>query len=250
VTVDRATPWPVAWQVTRVSQTGSTNADLLAMAREGAPAGTVLVADHQTAGRGRLGRRWEAPVGSSLLMSMLLPLGPAGGRPQRLTQAVALAAAHGCEDVAGVRPELKWPNDLLVGDRKLAGVLAESSLVDGRIAAVVVGLGLNVNWPEETPAELAGVVTALNHAAGREVDRLAMLDAVLARLSATEWDRLDEQYRERLGTLGRRVRVDLGSVELIGTAIDLTAGGELVVRADGGSRHEVSAGDVVHLRRA
>jgi BirA family biotin operon repressor/biotin-[acetyl-CoA-carboxylase] ligase len=233
-----------------VTQTGSTNADVLALAREGAPVGTVVVADHQTAGRGRLGRRWEAPVGSSLLMSMLLPVEPAGGRPQRLTQAVALAAAGACEDVAGVRPDLKWPNDLLVGDRKLAGVLAESSVVDGRIAAVVVGLGLNVNWPAETPAELAGVVTALNHAAGHDVDRTALLGAVLDRLSATAWPSLDERYRERLGTLGRRVRVDLGSVELIGTAVDVAAGGELVVQADGGSRHEVSAGDVVHLRGA
>jgi BirA family biotin operon repressor/biotin-[acetyl-CoA-carboxylase] ligase len=179
-------------------------------------------------------------------------LGHLGGvvQPQRLTQAVALAAAAACEQVAGVRPELKWPNDLLVGDRKLAGILAETLVVRGHVSAVVVGLGLNVTWPEVLPAELAGLATALNHEAGSDVDRLAVLDALLAHLAATRWAELSRAYRSRLGTLGRRVRVDLGTVEVEGVAIDVADDGSLVVEADGGSRHVIAAGDVIHLRGA
>jgi BirA family biotin operon repressor/biotin-[acetyl-CoA-carboxylase] ligase len=234
--------------VTRVATTGSTNADLARMASEGAPFGSVLVADHQSAGKGRLGRTWDAPPGASLLVSILLAPGLGGGVLHRLTQATGVAAVDACEATAGVRPELKWPNDLLVGGRKLAGILAETVIQRGQVVGVVVGIGVNVNWPAELPAELAGVMTALNHEAGRDVDRDALLDALLAGLAATDWDALADAYRARLGTLGQRVRVDLGTVDVVGTAVDVTDAGELVVEADGGSRHVVSAGDVVHLR--
>jgi BirA family biotin operon repressor/biotin-[acetyl-CoA-carboxylase] ligase len=250
VTPERATPSALTWQVTRVVETGSTNADLLAAARGGAPFGSVLVAEYQTSGRGRLGRRWEAPPGSSLLVSLLLPPELASDHPQRLTQAVALAAAEACERVAGVQPSLKWPNDLLVGERKLAGILAESLVTGGTVAAIVVGLGLNVNWPPDVPDDLADRVTALNHEAGHDVDRLALLDTLLAALADTDWVTLADAYRARLATLGADVRVDLGSSQLIGRAEDVTETGELVVVASDGQRHVVTAGDVVHLRLA
>ncbi len=238
----------LTWQVTRVEVTGSTNTDLVDSARAGAPFGSVLVADHQREGRGRLGRRWEAPPGSSLLVSILLPPELGRGHPQRLTQAVALAAAAACDDIAGVHPALKWPNDLLVGDRKLAGILAESVVAGGRVDAVVVGLGVNVNWPPEPPTELAGLMTALNHEAGRDIDRFRLLDALLARLGATDWSGLAARYRADLSTLGRKVRADLGAVQIVGTAVDVTDEGELVVDGDDGRRHVITAGDVVHLR--
>ena len=98
------------------------------------------------------------------------------------------------------------------------------------------------------PAELAGLATALNHEAGADVDRLAVLDALLAHLAATQWAELSRTYRSRLGTLGRRVRVELGTVEVEGVAVDVADDGSLVVEADGGSRHVITAGDVVHLR--
>ena len=250
MTPDRATPDALTWQVTHVAETGSTNADLLTEARDGAPFGSVLVTEHQTAGRGRLGRRWDAPPGSSLLVSILLPPALAAGHPQRLTQAVALAATEACERVAGVSPTLKWPNDLLVGNRKLAGILAESLVTGGALTAVVVGLGLNVNWPQEVPEELTDRMTALNHEVGHDVDRLALLDALLAALAATDWPGLARAYRARLATLGSDVRVDLGSSQLIGRADDVTDAGELVVVASDGRRHQVTAGHVVHQRPA
>jgi BirA family biotin operon repressor/biotin-[acetyl-CoA-carboxylase] ligase len=201
----------------------------------------VAVADHQTAGRGRLGRTWEAPPGGSLLMSVLLrPSLP----PERLhlaTAAVALAAAGACEDEAGFRPGLKWPNDLLVEDRKLAGVLAEADL-----PAVVVGLGLNVDWP-------AGAVpaggTAVNLVAGRDVDRDALLAALLRRLGqlVADWAAVPSLYRASCATLGRVVRVELPDETFTGTAADVTDAGHLLVDV-GMCLREVTAGDVVHVR--
>ncbi|MEA3018492.1 MAG: BirA family transcriptional regulator, partial [Actinomycetota bacterium] len=144
-----------------VDETGSTNADLLALARDGAPEGIVLVADHQTAGRGRAGRSWVAPPGSSLLLSVLVrpPASVAG----LSSMAIALAAADAVGDLAGFRPRLKWPNDLVwpgdgtAPDRKLAGILAEAHWPSEHEVAVVVGIGVNVNWPADLPEALEDV---------------------------------------------------------------------------------------------
>src|SRR5580692_10569135 len=159
-----ATPGPAGTRfgpVRRFAEIDSTNRYLLDAARAGAPEGAVAVADYQRAGRGRLGRRWEAPPGSNLLVSVLLRPRLAVEELHLCTVAVALAASAACEQGAGVVPDLKWPNDLMVGDRKLGGILAEAlpagtSAADaddgtGRgstnAPAVVVGLGLNVGWP-------------------------------------------------------------------------------------------------------
>src|SRR4051794_41904164 len=152
------------------------------LAGAGAPEGVVAVADHQTAGRGRLGRTWVAPPGASLLLSVLLRPGLTTERLHLATAVVALAAAAAVDDVAGFRPGLKWPNDLVVDDRKLAGVLAEADLSDAAAPAVVVGIGINLNWPDELPPEIATIAVAANHVAGRPVDRDAVLDALLAHL--------------------------------------------------------------------
>src|SRR3954467_13140670 len=116
--------WPPGWNVTWVAETGSTNADLVAAAMADAPDRTVLATDHQTAGRGRLDRRWDAPPGANLLVSLLFREVP--DHPHELTQRVALAGVQACATVAGVRPAVKWPNDLMLDGRKLAGVLAQA----------------------------------------------------------------------------------------------------------------------------
>src|SRR5262249_27789658 len=151
----------------------STNRYVLDEARRGAPEGLVAVADFQTAGRGRRGRGWGAPPGASLLASVLLrpALGPGRTPPGWMAGGAAMAEA--VTRVAGFTPGLKWPNDLVVGDRKLAGILAER---DGD--AVVVGTGVNVDW-HEFPPEIAATATACNLEAGHAVDRRALLDAFL-----------------------------------------------------------------------
>jgi BirA family transcriptional regulator, biotin operon repressor / biotin---[acetyl-CoA-carboxylase] ligase len=230
------------WRVQRFAEIDSTNRYLLDAAREGAASDLVAVADHQTAGRGRFDRRWEAPPGSSLLVSVLLrPV--TGGHHVVLATALALAAA--VERVApGVVPQLKWPNDLVVHDRKLAGLLAEH---DGD--ALVVGAGCNVQW-DSFPPELEGTATACNLEAGTRVDRDALLDAFLEYL-AVELDRLDDvvpRARARLATLNRRVRVERARDTLEGRAVDVTPDGALVIRRDDGTDEVITAGDVVHLR--
>jgi BirA family transcriptional regulator, biotin operon repressor / biotin---[acetyl-CoA-carboxylase] ligase len=245
--------------VRRFASLPSTNDYLMGEARRGAPEGLVVVADHQEAGRGRLGRRWVAPPGSAMLVSVLLrPALPAGApsRLQLLTAAAVLAAADACS-AAGVAPELKWPNDLLVGDRKLAGVLAESETGPGGSPVLVIGVGLNVSWPPEgPPAELAGRAVALSELSERRITVEEILRGFLSELdrrygtfeTSSGQKSLAEEYRSRLATVGREVRVELAGATFTGTAVGIGDHGELLVEVAGGTR-SVTAGDVVHLRR-
>ena len=218
--------------VRRFESIDSTNRYLLDEARGGAPEGVVAVADHQTAGRGRLGRTWESPPDASLLCSVLLRPSLPVERLHLVTAVVALAACDAVASVAGWRPLLKWPNDLLDGEgRKLAGVLAEADL-----PTVVVGIGLNVAWAPEGAACL-----------GPGYGRDTVLDALLAALDGLygSWDEVAARYRAECATVGRVVRVELAGETFEGTASAVTDEGHLVA----GGR-VVTAGDVVHLRPA
>jgi BirA family biotin operon repressor/biotin-[acetyl-CoA-carboxylase] ligase len=244
-----------------VAETASTNDDLLASARDGAPDGIVLVADHQSAGRGRLDRAWQAPPGSSLLVSMLTRPALAPADAHLVATAVGCAAVDACAETAGVTVALKWPNDVVVVDEarvvqgKVAGILAESIVDDDQLRAVVVGIGLNVNWPVELPPELRGVAIALNHLVGHDVDREDVLIALVVGASA--WideighasgrARLIERYRAVCSTIGTTVRVELHGESFTGRATAISDEGHLVVETAGGAR-EVIAGDVVHVR--
>jgi BirA family biotin operon repressor/biotin-[acetyl-CoA-carboxylase] ligase len=248
-----------------VAETGSTNADVLDMARRGAPEGIVLVADHQTAGRGRLDRRWEAPPGASLLVSILTRPGDRGIGHHHLhlvTAAVGVAAAEACREATGADIRLKWPNDLVLGTgegtRKVSGLLAEGAAEDGRVGALVVGIGINVTWPQ-VPPELAGVAVALNHLTDRSVERPALLGALLAGFDRW-YGRLDSpdgigalrgRYRELSATLGRRVRVETPDGTVTGDAVDVDDEGRLLVVDDCPDRpRAITVGDVVHVRPA
>jgi BirA family biotin operon repressor/biotin-[acetyl-CoA-carboxylase] ligase len=236
---------PVAWTDARLAGTrfddvrwferiDSTNRYLLQCAAEGAAEGVVAVADEQTAGRGRLGRTWVAPAGSALLVSVLLRPQLPLDRTHLVTLAAGLAAIEAIGELSGVPAGLKWPNDVVVDDRKLAGILAEA---DGA-GAVIVGMGCNVR-PDALPDELASIAVAVN--VDREQLLASWLRAYDARLSALET--VVPEAITRSATLGRRVRVELAQETFEGSATALTDEGFLVV--DG---RIVSAGDVVHLR--
>jgi len=228
--------WPAGWHVRWVSETGSTNADLLAAGASGALDRTVLAADHQTAGRGRLDRRWEAPAGANLLVSMLLRELPEN--PHVVTQRVALAAIAACKATASVAVTLKWPNDLLLDGAKLAGILAQTGTSpDG--AFVVVGLGLNVGW---APPEAACLGDATNPR--------SLLRALLSAFDELPLD-ISVPYRAGLATIGQLVRVELpGERFITGRALDVEPDGRLVVLDDCAVTHRIDTGDVVHLRPA
>jgi BirA family biotin operon repressor/biotin-[acetyl-CoA-carboxylase] ligase len=243
--------WSGIWDVHRFDEIDSTNTYLRTLARDGAPEGTVAVADHQLAGRGRLDRKWEAPPGASLLTSILFRPTFDPSELHLCTAAVALAAAEACREVAGVGPVIKWPNDLLVAESKLAGVLAEVEFEAGGINAVVVGIGINVDWPG--PPNVGG--TCLNDLAAAPVDRELLLEALLRALSPRR-SQLDSvegrmavaaELRERCATLGQRVRVELAAEAVVGQATEVDSAGHLVIQTAQGPR-TVAAGDVVHLR--
>lgn len=255
-----------------VEETGSTNADAMELARQGNREGIVLVADHQTAGRGRAGRTWTAPPGAGLLLTVLLR--PPAPVVDLATMAVAVSAAAAVGSVAGFSPRLKWPNDLVwpgdgTGpDRKLAGILAEADWPAGSAisagwnepaphdrSVVVVGIGINVSWPADLPEDLADIAVAINHIVDRPVDREDLLIALLSELGprydklvAGDRTALLDEWRGASATLGHMVRVDLGTHDVEGEAVDITPEGHLVVETLDGQRRVFAVGDVVHLR--
>jgi BirA family transcriptional regulator, biotin operon repressor / biotin---[acetyl-CoA-carboxylase] ligase len=239
------------WDIHRLAEVDSTNTYVRRMARHGASAGLVAVADHQTAGRGRLDRRWESPPGANLLASVLLRPDLGGDDVHLCAGAVALAGADASREVAGVEPVLKWPNDLLLHGAKLAGVLAEAEFAGSSLSAVIVGIGINVAWPG--PPDVGGTCLDDHHDA--PVDRLVLLDHLLAALEPrcvlledSEGRRaLADEVRRRCATLGQQVRVTLAGEEVTGLARAIDDAGRLVVETASGPR-QVSAGDVVHLR--
>lgn len=244
-----------------VASTGSTNADLLAAARDGAADHTVLIADTQTAGRGRGDRDWVSPPGVGLYLSVLLR--PSAVPPERLGtlgMVAGLALVHVAE-VAGVSATLKWPNDLMVGAVKCAGVLSEVT-PDGAAQAAVVGIGLNVHpLPDDVPAGPGGLPAgSLAESGASTTDRTALAAAWLRAFVELEtaWRLADGDversgvltgYREACGTIGQRVRAELpdGSART-GVAVDLDVDGRLLIKLDDGTISPITAGDVVHLK--
>jgi BirA family biotin operon repressor/biotin-[acetyl-CoA-carboxylase] ligase len=248
------------WRALEVTErTGSTNADLLARARDGAPEGVVLVAEEQSAGRGRMGRTWVSPPRAALMFSLLVR--PAAVPPARrgwLPLLTGVAVAEAVTATTGVTTRLKWPNDLLAGDAKLAGILAEA-VGD----AIVVGVGLNVSTEQaELPPPGPGALpaTSLRAAGAPATDREPLLLAILAdferwyqawRRAGGDPDRsgLRAGYTACSGTIGRRVRAELPGRQLLsGLAVGVDSDGRLLVRASPGAEVPVAAADVVHLR--
>jgi len=250
-----------------VGTTGSTNDDLVARAAGPAGDGLVLATDHQTAGRGRLDRRWDAPEGTNLTFSTLLRPDwldePRAGPDRRglVTSALAVSVVEVLMAM-GLDAAVKWPNDvMLVGGGevagKVAGILAE--LVAGERPAIVVGLGLNVGWPppdsaisgEPVPPGATSLARAglAAHRWWVLVDVLVAFDRQLADLDRPDGpERLRRDHLAVSATVGHRVSVERPSGNLVGEAVDLTVDSVLVVEPDGGQPVEVHAGDVTHLR--
>lgn len=237
---------------------GSTNDVAREQAVRGAPEGTLVIADVQTAGKGRLGRRWLAPPGTSLLMSLLFrPHFLAPYQAQRLTMICSLAVVEAIEAVIGLTVTIKWPNDVVVQDKKVGGILTELGATGKRLDYAVVGLGLNVNLDfgaVEAVRDLAATSTSLSQELGREVSRLALLWKILGnveghyqRLGAGELPH--DEWASRLVTLHNYVVVDTRQGIVEGWAEGVDADGALILRTNWGERHRVLAGDVTLRKR-
>lgn len=234
-----------------VPSVGSTNDALKDAARAGSAEGVVVVADEQVAGRGRRGRSWSAPAGTSLLVSILLrPMWLPAGDSFLLTILAAVAVAEALER-SGVAIDVKWPNDLEINGRKLGGILVETEISDSRIQWAIIGCGININWNPRTIPELTTRATSLSMELGHTIPRRPLLQALLTvldrryvelRLGARS--ALFAAWRDRLYTLGQAVRAQTPQGTILGRAVDVTPDGALVIRDDHGRQHVVTAGDV------
>ncbi len=251
-----------------LEETDSTNTVATALALQGAKDGTTVVADQQTAGRGRRGRSWFSPPGVNLYCSVIVLRQPSPERKAHWLPWIPLASALACADAiqqeTSLTPSLKWPNDLLVNDRKMGGLLCESACRWDGIPFVIIGIGLNVNLDRDRfPDDLRASATSLLAEIGRPVDRARLLAGLLAQLerrlemlALEPIERLRQEYSDRCSTLGRRVLVALAQGDQVEGIADSIAesGGLQIIRSGtpSASSHpellEIHAGDVFHLR--
>ena len=235
--------------IIHLRSTTSTNDVAAELARQGAQEGTVVVADHQTAGRGRRGRTWQGPSGTCLLCSIILRPQLAPTQAARLTMLASVAAVQAIRQT-GAPAVIKWPNDILLNGRKLGGILVETGISGEQIAHAVIGIGINANVPAAGLHALSPQATSLRVETGHSVARPRILRLVLNELFArypTLSDAPDTIYHEWLGlldTIGRQVTIDLGGRLLQGHAEGAGSDGALLVRQAGGSLTAVTYGDV------
>lgn len=242
----------IDWSIHCLAETGSTNQDLRQRAEQGAAEGTVLVADRQSAGRGRLGRRWESPAGVNLYSSILLrPHIPPQQAPQ-LTFLSAVATAEALIETFQLPVRVKWPNDLLVGGRKIAGMLNEMSAESEQVHFVLLGIGVNLNMTaKQFPEDLRYPATSVLIELGRPVERLAFIRNLLQRIDALYRTYHEEGFwaiRRRWEGLSDlldcTVEVDLNPGKRVGTAIGLDDDGALRLQLEDGQIERILAGDV------
>ena len=232
-------------------ETGSTNTDAKRLGEEGAPHGTVVAADMQTAGRGRRGRTWESPAGKDIYFSILLRPEFAPDKAAGLTLVMALAVARAVEEKCGVEAGIKWPNDVVVNGKKICGILTEMTVETDYIQHVVTGVGINVNM-DSLPEEIRESATSLFLESGKKTARAELLQAVLERFEEyygkyaadLGMDSILGEYNARLVNRDRQVRVLDPKGEWEGVAKGINASGELLVETSAGRTVEVYAGEV------
>jgi BirA family biotin operon repressor/biotin-[acetyl-CoA-carboxylase] ligase len=237
---------------------GSTNLEALRLASTGAPEGTVVVADEQTAGRGRLNRSWHSPPGCNLYLSLVLKPAVEPAATPQLTLLAGAAVAETVNRWCPGRVGLKWPNDVQVGDRKICGILTELRISGGGVSSVVVGIGINANIRREglDPA-FRDAATSLREETGSPVDRAALAAALLADLESLydPWIRVGfeavrPQWLRYSVLTGRRVRVSFQDEVEVGTAVGLDTDGALLLEVSRGVTRRVLAGDATILKES
>ena len=224
----------------------STNRYARALAQQGAAHGTLVLADEQTAGRGRRGRGWISPAGEGVFMTLILRPQAHPSQVARLSLLTALAVAEGIAAETGLDARIKWPNDIVVGGRKVCGMLLEMNADEQSVHDVVAGIGINVHQTAFAP-EIAQTASSLDLLSGKRQNRAALVRAFLTafeRASDMDADAMMRAYRGRSATLGQRVQVVALGGTYTGTAEAVTDSGALVVLGDDGARREVLAADV------
>lgn len=224
----------------------STNEVAAREAQQGAAEGTIVVADEQTAGRGRLERVWLSPKGS-LAMSVILY--PGLSLLPSLIMLASLSVVHGIESATGLRAEIKWPNDVLINGKKVCGILIESDVQGNRVNHSVIGIGINVNLKLAGFPEISSIATSLSDELGRDVSRLVVLRCLLVEFeklyrTLSSSGSIYKDWRDRLVTLGKQVRATTGNTVYEGVAESVTPDGSLMLRSPDGNLTRIVAGDV------
>jgi len=224
---------------------GSTNDKAKELALRGAEEGTVVVAEMQKSGRGRLGRTWISPKGGVYLSIILRP---AGSGMQKLTLMTAVAVARAIKKLYGIDARIKWPNDVLLEGKKVCGILTETSADSGRIDFVIIGIGINADVePAAFPEEFRSTATSL--CCYVKVSRKELVRALLEEFDSLYSEGFDLRlWRELSDTIGKNVRVETTQEVFSGRALDVDEEGALLVEKEDGTLQKVVAGDVVHLR--
>lgn len=215
-------------------------------ALNGAPEGTVVITDEQTAARGRLKRTWLTPLGNIALSVVLYP---ARQHLHSIIMVASVTAARAIEAVTGLKPVIKWPNDILLNNKKVCGILVEVSVQPGTVNFVVVGIGINVNLDPSDFPEIMPIATSLSHELGQEISRLEIVRNLLCEmerlyLASMESSAVYEEWRGRLVTLGKKIRVTSGDSTREGVAESVEPDGTLLLRLPDGNLDRVLAGDV------
>lgn len=230
----------------------STNTRARELARQGAPHGTVLIADRQTGGRGRRGRSFHSPAGVGIYMSAILRFHCAPQEIMHLTCAAAVAMCEAVESATGLRPGIKWTNDLVLGKRKIAGILTELGFGSGgTVDFAVIGIGMNCcQRPCDFPEDIRSIAGSLASVSGREIDRARVAAAMMDALYWMDRELLDEKasvlerYRARCITIGQEVALVRGDEIRHGRALDIDPAGALVVAFSDGHTEAVNSGEV------
>jgi len=234
----------------------STQDEARALAMQGAPEGTVVIAEAQTSGRGRIGRAWAAPPGGIYLSIILRP---AITPPEalRFPLIAGVAVAQAIEEVTRLSPRLKWPNDVLISGKKVAGILTEMNAEMDRLNFIIVGIGINVNTPPENlPEELRATATTLAAESGRQIPRVKLVQALLAKFETLHdefrkegFEPIRRRWKALSETLGTMVTVTFADQQVHGRAFDIDQDGALLIQKWNGNLERVVAGDV-SLRKA
>ncbi|MEW5717139.1 MAG: biotin--[acetyl-CoA-carboxylase] ligase [Chloroflexota bacterium] len=233
---------------------GSTNDAARQLADAGEPEGTLVLADEQSAGRGRLGRSWIAPARSSLLMSLILRPDLAPAQATRVTIAVALGACDAMRAETGLPAQIKWPNDLLVRGKKCAGILAESGIVGEKLEYVIAGIGINVNFATAIVEGIPRDATSIANELGQPFSRARLAQAILRAIEAYYFRLragadLRDEYKNQLATLNQFVRAQTAPGIEEGVAVDVDENGALILQRADGSKAQLLAGDVTLSNR-
>ena len=230
----------------------STNTRARELARQGAPHGTVLIADHQTGGRGRRGRSFHSPASSGIYMSVILRPHCAPQQIMHLTCAAAVAMCDAVESAVGFRPGIKWTNDLVCGKRKIAGVLTELGFDNrGNVDFAVIGIGINCCQQEaDFPEDIRSIAGSLTSISGQSIDRAVVAAAMMDALYRMDMELLTgkahilNRYRKDCITLGKEISLVRGEEIRHGTALDIDDAGALIVRFPDGTAEAVNSGEV------